>query len=253
MRKLSFKIIGFLIVWNQFTHFRSVAQENDSIPTTTITLKQVVVTGTRFEISVDKSGKSIYKLTPEDLSRNAGKSIVDILNEVPGIQMEGNFTSPGTNIGLYVRGSRNKNTLILIDGIPLNDPSGINASYDLRFLPLSYVQSIEVLRGGLSTLYGSGASASVINITLKTALDNTFSGSATISYGSYDTFIGALDLQGTSDKFSYFIAGNYHISEGFSAAEDPQSTGLFDKDGLDQANVLLKLGYKIREFIACTL
>jgi len=121
----------------------------DSLKTTI--LQEVVTTGTKFEVPVEKSGKSIYKLTTEQLNQNAGKTIADLLNEVPGVQIDGNFGTPGTNTSYYVRGGRNKNTLILIDGVPLNDPSAINAEYDLRYITVSQVESIEVLKGGLST------------------------------------------------------------------------------------------------------
>src|SRR5690606_18413660 len=146
-------------------------QEKDSL--TARDLDEVVVTGTKFKIPVEKSGKTIYKLSSEDLQRSAGKSAADGLNEVPGIQMDGSSGSPGANVRYYVRGARNKNTLILIDGVPLNDPSAIDASFDLRLLPLNQIESIEILKGGVSTLYGTGASAAVINIKLLRSEEHT--------------------------------------------------------------------------------
>src|SRR5690606_3905346 len=151
-------------------------------------LQEVVTTGTKFDVPVEKSGKTIYKLTNEDLQRNAGKSVADILNEVPGVQTDGNFGTPGTNIDYSVRGGRNKHTLVLIDGLPLNDPSGINAGYDLRYLPVSQIESIEVLKGGLSTLYGTGAAAGVINIKLKDPGAKPLSGNADVGAASYSTY-----------------------------------------------------------------
>ena len=217
-------------------------------PDTTVTgLKEVVVTGTRFELPIEKSGKIIYKLSAEDIEKNAGKSIPDILNEVPGIQMSGNFGTLGTNIDVYARGGRSKNTLILIDGIPLNDPSGINASYDLRLLSLNQVESIEVLKGALSTLYGTGASAAVINIKLKEAVCDESGGQIAFNYGSFDTFNGSASLQGGAQKLSCFVSGKYQISEGFSAASDERSGILFDDDGFEKKNGLLKLGYKFND------
>ena len=72
-------------------------------------------------------------------------------------------------MGLYIRGGRNHQVLILIDGIPVTDASGISLSYDLRLLPVEQIESIEIMKGASSTLYGSGASTGVINITLKKA------------------------------------------------------------------------------------
>lgn len=212
-----------------------------------VDLKEVVVTGTRFALPIEKSGKTIYKLTADDLKRNAGKTVTDILNEVPGIQMEGNFGSPGTNISTYVRGGRNKNTLILIDGVPLNDPSAINATFDLRFLPVNQIESIEVLKGGLSTLYGTGASSAVINITLKEESENKIGGNFDMNYGSYNTSSISGNINGNSDQFSYLLSGNYSSSDGFSSASDENSVTSFDDDGFDQKNLLVKLGYDFNE------
>jgi len=213
-------------------------------------LNEVVVTGTRFDVPVEKSGKTIYKVTADDIEKNAGKSVADILNEVPGIQMGGNFGSPGTNISLFVRGGSNKNTLILIDGVPLNDPSGITASYDLRLLPISQIESIEVLKGGLSTLYGTGASAAVINISLKENKGEKLAGGVNYNYGSYNTIAASGNIQGKANKLTYLLSANYSNSDGFSSALEQSDTSTFTKDGFNQKNGLLKLGYTFNKQFA---
>ncbi|MFT6055357.1 MAG: vitamin B12 transporter, partial [Roseivirga sp.] len=108
-------------------------------------LGQVVVTGTRLEIPIEQSGKMIYKISAADIEKSAGRSVADLLNLVPGIQIDGNFSTPGANLEYYVRGARSRYTLILIDGVPINDPTAISLFYDLRLLPTSQVESIEVL------------------------------------------------------------------------------------------------------------
>lgn len=226
-------------VWAQTT----TNEETDN----TITLDEVVVTGTRFAVPIEKSGNTIYKISGEQLAKNAGKTVADILNEVPGIQMDGNFGSPGTNLNIFSRGARSNKTLILIDGVPLNDPSGINASYDLRLLPVSQIESIEVLKNGLSTLYGSGAAAAVINITLKKAGSTAFGGNVDASYGSFNTYQANAAVNGKIGGFSYRLAGNYQKSDGFSAALDRAGSGNFDKDGLENQNGLLTLGYALND------
>ncbi|MEO9964601.1 MAG: TonB-dependent receptor [Reichenbachiella sp.] len=214
---------------------------------TTDSLDNVVITGTKFELPVEKSGKSIYKIDAQSIEKNAGKTISDLLNEVPGIQMEGNFGAPGTNINYYVRGGRNKNTLILIDGVPINDPSGIDATFDLRFLPLSQVESIEVLKGGLSTLYGTGASAAVISIKMKEAATEGTHGQIDYNFGSYNTHQISANVNGTEDKLTYSVSGNLLDSEGFSAALDESGAGDFQKDGMNQKNGSLKLGLQVTD------
>lgn len=224
---------------------KAIAQEQDDL--TTYSMDEVVVTGTKFEIPVEQSGKTIYKLTAKDIEQNAGKSAADLLNEVPGIQMDGNFGAPGTNISYYVRGGRNKNTLILIDGVPLNDPSGIDASYDLRFLPVNQIESIEVLKGGLSTLYGTGAAAAVISIKLKEAKKEGVHGQVDYSYGSFETHQVSANVNGKQDKLSYMVSGSLMDSEGFSAASDENSATDYNKDGMSQKNANIKLGIQATE------
>jgi vitamin B12 transporter len=217
----------------------------DSLKTTTLT--EVVVTGTKFDVPMEKSGKTIFKLSKEDLEKNSGKSLADLLNEIPGIQTDGNFGTLGTNVSYYVRGGRNRNTLILIDGVPLNDPSAINAEYDLRYIPVSQIESVEVLKGGLSTLYGTNAAAGVINITLKKSADKKISAEANLEAGSFNTYSETIQLSGTSKPFRYFLSGGNISSEGFSAAQDNDPARTFDKDGFERQNILGKFGFDISE------
>lgn len=220
------------------------AHAQDSLKTTT--LQEVVVTGTKFEVPVEKSGKTIHKISFEELQRSGGKTVGDILNQVPGVQMDGNFGTPGSNLSYYLRGARNKPTLILIDGVPLNDPSAINAEYDLRYLPVSQIESIEILKGGLSTLYGTSAAAGVISIKLKEPA-KSFSGSAEVTAGSFTTLSQNLNLSGTEGKLSYLASLNNLSSEGFSSAQDNDAAVAFDKDGFKRQNALVKVGYKVND------
>lgn len=240
--KINLKNVFILSAW-LLSGYWAAAQEEVS----TISLSEVVVTGTKFEIPVEKSGKSIYKLNAKDIEQNAGKTVADLLNEVPGIQMDGNFGAPGTNISYFVRGGRNKNTLILIDGVPLNDPSGIDASFDLRFLPIGQIESIEVLKGGLSTLYGTGAAAAVINIKLKEAATEGVHGQLDYSFGSFKTHQLSANVNGTQDKLSYVVSGGFMDSEGFSAASSENSASDFQKDGVNQKNGSIKLGLQMTD------
>lgn len=240
-KKILFAVIGIL-------PYLLYAQ--DSLKTTL--LDEVVVTGTKFDLPVEKSGKTIFKLSRKDIERNAGKTLADLLQEVPGVQADGNFSTPGSNLSYYVRGGRNKHTLILIDGVPFNDPSAINAEYDLRYIPLSQIESVEVFKGGLGTLYGTSASAGVISIKLKES-GKEFSGMADVSAASFGTYSQNAQISGTSGKFSYMASGNNVTSQGFSSAEDNDSATEFDKDGFNRQNGLLKLGYRFTNQFSLSL
>ena len=86
------------------------------------------------------------------------------MDNIAGVEVNGNNNAPGSNIGLYFRGGRNRQVAVMIDGVLVTDPTGISSCYNLNLLDLNQVESIEVLKGSSSTLYGSGAAAGVINI-----------------------------------------------------------------------------------------
>ena len=216
----------------------------------TVRLDEVVVTGTKSEIPVEKSGKSIYKITGKDIESSGAGTVADLLNEVPGVQMDGNFGPMGTNIGYFVRGASSKGTLVLIDGVPFNDPSGIDQTYDFRLLDLDQVESIEVLKGGLSTLYGTGAAAGVISIKLKESSQEGVQGTIGFEYGSFNTIKSNLNVTGRGNKIDYVFNGGYQKTDGFSTARDESGAGNFDDDGFEGYNFLGKFGYDFSDSFA---
>lgn len=218
----------------------------------TVQLDEVVFTGTKTEIPVEKCGKSIYKITSEEIIRSGARSVSDVLNQVPGVQMDGNFGPLGTNIGYFIRGASSKRTLILIDGVPFNDPSGIDQTYDLRLLDIDQVASIEILRGGLSSLYGTGAAAGVINISLKKPMDKPIEGNLGMEYGSFKSVKTRANIAGKWNKFSYLMNGGTSYSKGFSSATDANNNGDFDEDGFRGHNLLSKIGYEFSDRYSVT-
>lgn len=81
---------------------------------------------------------------------------------------------PGQNLSYFIRGGNNRQVLVRIDGIVVSDPSQIESEFDLRLLALDQIQSVEVVKGASSSLYGSGAATAVIDITTKnTATEKT--------------------------------------------------------------------------------
>ncbi len=224
----------------------NAVKAQDSLKTTQ--LDEMVFTGSRMATPKEKSGKMIYKISGEDIQKSGVRSLPDLLNRVPGVQMDGNFGAPGTNIDYFVRGAGSKRTLILIDGVPFNDPSGIDLTYDLRLVDMNNIESIEVLRGGLSSLYGSGAAAAVISIKTKSAKSGELSGNVSLEAGSFNTKGGSVNANGRVDKVTYGFSGSYKSSDGFSAAKETGGAN-FDKDGMTSENASLNVGYDVTEKI----
>ena len=208
------------------------------------TLDEVVVTATKSDVKQSQTGKVVSVIDQAMLQRNAGKTLTEILNYQAGVFIVGANNSPGTNQDIYLRGSATGNTLILIDGVRVGDPSQINNSFDLNAINTSQIERIEILKGAQSTLWGSDAVAGVINIITKKGGANKIDPSVMLSYGSYNTFKANAGLNGKLDDFTYNLNYNHTDSKGFSAAYDSTGTNNFDNDGLKQDNFQANIGYK---------
>jgi vitamin B12 transporter len=216
-------------------------------------LEEIVISATKFELKKENTGKVIYKISQKDIQRNAGKSVIELLSNVLGVEIRGVNSNPGEPRSTYIRGGRSRQALVLIDGVPLSDPTGIEQSYDLRLLSLNQIESIEVLKGASSTLYGSGAGTGVINIILKKASENTVSGVYEVSLGTNSTSKNStsslndknqnISINGTLDKFKYNAFFNITGTSGFSSAKSTLTIP-FEEDTYSSNNGFLKLGYE---------
>ncbi|MEO5891658.1 MAG: TonB-dependent receptor [Ferruginibacter sp.] len=209
----------------------------------TKSLDELIITATKSPLKQSQTGKVVTVIDQATLQRNAGKTLTEILNYQAGMYVNGANNVLGTNQDNYLRGSASGNTLILVDGIPVGDPSQINNSFDLNNINPSQIERVEILKGAQSTLWGSDAVAGVINIITKKGGINKISPSASLSYGSYNTFRGSAGINGKLDKFSYNLNYNHTDSKGFSAANDTTGSKGFDKDGFDQNNFQANISY----------
>ena len=231
-----------------------LAQEKDSLSINP--LKEVVISDTKFALKKEKSGKVIEVITAEDLAKKSGQSLATVLSQVAGVEINGNQSANGKNLGYYIRGGKNRQVLIMIDGIPVTDASGINIEYDLRLLPVEQVERIEVMKGAASTLYGTGAATGVINITLKKSTKKEIQGNAYVNIGSNNTsenkkyngqdFNQGISVNGEVKKVNYFAGFNSTETSGMSQIAEPVGTK-YEEDRFSRQNAIAKLGFKATE------
>jgi len=231
-----------------------LAQEKDSLSINP--LKEVVISDTKFTLKKEKSGKVIEVITADDLAKKSGQSLATVLSQVAGVEINGNQSANGKNLGYYIRGGKNRQVLIMIDGIPVTDASGINIEYDLRLLPVEQVERIEVMKGAASTLYGTGAATGVINITLKKSAKKEIQGNAYVNIGSNNTsenkkyngqdFNQGISVNGEVKKVNYFAGFNSTETSGMSQIAEPVGTK-YEEDRFSRQNAIAKLGFKATE------
>lgn len=208
--------------------------QQDSLKT--INLKEFVVTATKFPKSLNETGKVLTVIDEEQLSRNAGKDVAQLLNEQAGIIINGAGSGLGKDRSFYLRGAKNEYTLILLDGVPLNDPSGFGGAFDLRLLNVDQIERIELLKGSQSTLYGSDAIAGVVNIITRKGGEKPVSARIGGSLGSYDALRGNANVFGKIEDVDYNVGYSRYSAKGFSEAEDNDKDDNvdFDKDAVEQ-------------------
>jgi vitamin B12 transporter len=223
---------------------QAFAQDNND-STTRKTLDEVVVTANKTPQKQSTTGKVITVINKDQINKSAGKSLGQVLNEQAGITINGALNTMGTNQTIYVRGAASGRALVLIDGIPVNDPSLISNEFDLNLLSLNDVERIEIARGAQSTLYGSDAVAGVINIiTQRKDQAGPLNLKGMVSAGNNRTLNGGMQLSGKTGKLSYSATYNSLKTRGFSSAEDSTGTNNYDNDGFDGYNTGALLKYQ---------
>ncbi|MGZ5263887.1 MAG: TonB-dependent receptor plug domain-containing protein [Kaistella sp.] len=192
-----------------------------------------------------KTGKNVQLISAKDLEKHKGQDLSDVLNQVAGFQIVGNHNNSQEPKAMKIRGGKSANVLILIDGIPMKDVTGndYNVS-DLRLMAVEHVESIEILNGASSVLYGSNATVSVINIKTKKSVSKNIEGMVGARAGSFSTFAQNALLKGKINQFNYQISGFNEKSQGLSSADGAN----FEKDGFEKQNINLNFGYSADHF-----
>lgn len=221
-----------------------------------------IMIDTKVNIPRKNSGKVVTTIDEETILRNQGKSVAQLINEVSGIEINGSRSNDGQNLGYYVRGGRNRQVLIVIDGVPVNDPSQISNDYDLRLIPTETIERIEIMKGASSVLYGANAGTAVISITTLPASKEKISAVITSSVGTnrsaedddFDTdyrleeFNNAIAVSGTLGKWFYNANFSNRYVDGLSAVAAPKDENgevveAFDADVFNQFEGRVNLGY----------
>lgn len=202
-----------------------------------------VTTANKVEQKQSTTGKVITVITKEQIEKSSGKTVAQILNEQVGIVINGAMNNAGSVQTLYMRGANAGRALILMDGVPMNDPSTITSDYDLNLFSINDIERIEICKGAQSTLYGSDAIAGVVNIiTVKKDIAKPINIKVTTGFGNKNTSRTNLQLFGKINKLSYTARFAQLKTDGFSSAYDSTGNKNFDNDGYagNVANVAIQ-------------
>lgn len=195
---------------------------------------EYVVTASLTPVSKPNTGSAITVITAEDIKKRGITYLPDILREVPGLAVNRSGTF-GTQTDIRARGAEANHTLVLIDGIEVNDPA-LGSSFQFAFLSVANIDRIEVLRGAQSALWGSDAIGAVINIITKKGA-GPLEIHAAFQGGSFDTRKSTLGGSYGNDLFNVNLNADVLRTDGTNIARAGN-----EDDGHHNRTYDLKLG-----------
>ena len=206
----------------------SAAAQESPAPTR---LEPVVVTPTRLEQQAGDAPASVTVISREDVRQSASQTVDDLLRQVPGFSLfrrTSSVVGHPTTQGLSLRGigpSGTSRALVLLDGVPINDPFG-GWVYWSR-IPLQSIEQIEVVHGGGSSVWGNGALGGVVHILTRRPVERA--AFFETSYGSYDTRNFDLLLTEAKGPLRLSLEGNYFDTGGYPIVKESRR-GAIDID-----------------------
>jgi vitamin B12 transporter len=216
-------------------------------------LKEVVITAARSEQDPNDVGRSISVITSEEIKKSGATSVAELLTVQEGMYAVGAGQNPGLTSSIFTRGANSNQTVILIDGVRITDPSAINNAIDVSELSLANISKIEIVRGSHSTLYGSAAIGGVINIITKKSEKAGLSADVSILGGTFGYNTSEISenvyLNYALKNGLYVSAELYNTNvQGMNATEDTvKSTTAYKhsdmSDDFDKLDWLVKAGF----------
>ena len=220
--KITHLLIGLLLLNFMNLQAQEVISKRD-------TLKEIIITSTRIELPFKKDSRTMTIINAETIQNSAATNVADLLQQVAGVDIRRRGTG-GAQADLYIRGGGFDQTLLLIDGIKMDDAQTGHHSLNAA-LPIEVIERIEIIKGPAARVFGQNAFTGAINIVTKKQLKNPVAinaergsfgqtnASATIgkvySNSEFIAHIGALTSDGyrnNSDytNYNYFLKGTFN-------------------------------------------
>lgn len=192
-----------------------------------------------------KQNLPCFTLNAYQLQRFRGKSLAQVLNEQPGIVVAGAYQPVGSYMNVYMLGSRGGRAMLLLNGIPLNDPSLLQEGFDLNHFPIAAIRLLEIYYGPIPLFFGEGAIAGVINMI---TMDSVPSSKKQLYVATQLGSLGSNEWQagyfGQTGKWTIDLAATRTKTNGFSYAKDTSQKLPFDDDGFRRQTYSLGIAYR---------
>lgn len=217
--------------------FSPLLQAQDEISETT--LSPITVTATRTEQDTKLVSSTVIKRS--DIERLQVNSVEEALRGIAGINISNNG-GLGKTTSVFLRGTNADHVLVLIDGVRVGSATTGTTSFEN--LPINEIDSIEVIRGPKSSLYGSEALGGVIHIHTRKGANTAFKPTLSASIGSHNHYRYSGGVSGQVDNSWYNLNLTHEQTQGFDAKSDGLTP---DHDGYNNHAASLRLGHKFSQ------
>ena len=187
-------------------------------PTEETTLDTIIIEGSRLNQTQTEVGSSVTIITADDIDELGFDFALDAVAAAPGVTINSNGAFGGS-ASVRIRGASSEQTLVLIDGVAVNDPTSPGGGFNFARLDTENIERIEVLKGPQSTLWGTDAIGGVVSITTKRP-EEGLGGSAFGEYGSFNTFRGGASVGNATQTGDFRLAIVATSSDGISKADE---------------------------------
>jgi vitamin B12 transporter len=228
----------FLLVATTLTLPSLCAQAQEALPETIVTATRIVTPAARVPAAVTV-------LSRQEIEERGYVTLADALSSVPGMRLvrQGGAGQPAS---AFLRGTNSRHVLVLLDGVPVNDPSDSNGAFNFGNELLGDIERIEVVRGPGSSLYGSSAIGGVINlVTRRAPAGDGVRNFGEIAAGTQRTVRGVFGNTGRAGAFDWMVAGQSLSTRGFDATAPRFFSNTGERDGLRGHAATARLGVRL--------
>ncbi|QNK77062.1 TonB-dependent receptor [Winogradskyella sp. PAMC22761] len=204
------------------TCFKLNAQEQE---VKTDSLSEVVITSTRIDLPFKENSRTINIITAADIKSSAAITVVDLLQQVAGVDIRRRGTG-GSQADLFIRGGGFDQTLLLIDGIKMDDVQTGHNTLNAA-VPIEVIERIEIIKGPAARVFGQNAFTGAINIVTKSTLDNSVS--ASVETGSFGQLNGSVTVGSELENSTHILHVDRMTSEGYRSNSDYDNSNYFLK------------------------
>ncbi|WP_456376969.1 TonB-dependent receptor, partial [Lutibacter sp.] len=222
--KVACKLIAILL----FVETSIYAQKD------TIKLKEVSITTNRIILPFSKNSRAITLITSKDINNSPSTNVADLLQNIVGIDVRRRGID-GMQSDLYIRGGNFNQTLVLIDGVKMDDAQTGHHSMN-AILPLETIERIEIIKGPAARIYGQNAFTGAINIVTKNSIDNSLN--LNLKYGSYNNSKGITTLSQQFKEGSILASLGFQQSDGYRFNTDFENISAFLKSNFQKYKLL---------------